>query len=103
MLGTIIEDISRIMILDVEDKKTFQTAVKLCEAKGCVSKHELMQMTNIGLPIARIYATITRKKVSELSLSDIDSLSFGDLACILGIFAQDLMVQSQQSRLNKYQ
>jgi hypothetical protein len=99
----LIDDICNLMITDIEDRKSIHTAIKHCEAMGFVGIQELRQMTERGLPIVATYSAILRisAPVGSQKIKDRE-MSYSDLLCVIAIIAQDLMVRSQENRLNKY-
>ncbi|GAB6121007.1 hypothetical protein [Dysgonomonas termitidis] len=74
---------------------------ELCRLKGVLTKHELMQFDNNGIPMSIVLKSI-------LSISSVDGLkvllennkiSFSDISCILGIIAQDAKLQLQKRKI----
>ncbi len=96
----IINGISRALAVDSEYLKF---TVKQCEAKGVLAVEDLRQLSEMGIPITKISSNVLGIKENEFFEQIRDrQLSYGDLLCILGIFAQDCMISYQQKRINKY-
>lgn len=96
IVDKIIQDISRLLILDVEDQENFAFVMNRCKHEGKAGIDELTQLTNLHIPIVKIYATVLQS--GELSASQIKEISVEDLTCMLGIFAQDLLLRVQTSK-----
>lgn len=103
IVNKLIDDICDLMITDVEDRKNIHMAVKQCKAMGIVRMIEVRQMTERGLPIIAAYSAILHipVQVGAQKIKDCE-MSYSDLLCVIAIIAQDLMVRSQENKLNKY-
>lgn len=100
IVDQIIVGISRALAVDSEYLKF---TVKQCEAKGVLTGQELRQLSEMGVPVTNIGSNVLGIKANEFfEQTRGGQLSYGDLLCILGIFAQDCMISYQQKRINKY-
>ena len=105
IVDEIIVGISRALAVDSEYLKF---TVKQCEAKGVLTAQELRQLSEMGIPITNIGSNVLGIKANEFfeEMRDKETrewqLSYGDLLCILGIFAQNCMISYQQKRISKY-
>lgn len=79
------------------DHTQVKIAVKQACAKGILTKSEVMQLDNQGLPISRILRTIlgvTTKDGLDIILSQ-NKVTYSDLLCMIGIIAQDIKLRQQ--------
>lgn len=82
------------------DHNQVMIAIELCRTKGILTKQEIMQLDNQGLPISRIIRTIFHMKQEhpiEIIL-DRYPVTYNDLMCMIGIIAQDVMLK-QKNRI----
>lgn len=80
------------------DYERIRRALELCKEKGYLSKHELLQLQEAGLPVRLILENIlppTEKRNLD-SMIGLGKISYGDLMCVIGILAQDCRVQEQK-------
>lgn len=90
------------LILDVcrllrNNEKNVVLAVRLCKEKGVLTIEEARQLTSDGIPVVTIIGTVLGITTEEACKQVLDrKITYDDLLCILGIFAQDLMQRSQQ-------
>lgn len=73
------------------------TIVEQCKAKGVLTLQEYMQLQNQGLPIGRIIGTVLNITFKEEAdhLFETNKITYADLMCMIGIIAQDAMLQRQ--------
>ena len=73
------------------------TIVEQCKAKGVLTIQEYLQLQNQGLPIGRIIGTVLNINFKEEAdhLFKINKITYADLMCMIGIIAQDAMLQRQ--------
>lgn len=71
--------------------------VEQCKAKGVLTLQEYMQLQNQGLPIGRIIGTVLNITFKEEAdhLFETNKITYVDLMCMIGIIAQDAMLQRQ--------
>ena len=102
VLDKLIDDICKIMNVNVKDKESMFLAINNCKANGIITTQELLHLTSLGLPIIQVYSKILRLSVQDgYDKIKKENMSFLDLSCVIAIFAQDLMFRQQQAR-NKY-
>lgn len=79
------------------DARTVRIAIENCKAKGVLTKQEVMQLDNQGLPISRILKTILQPTAPNGLdvILDTKKITYDDLICMIGIIAQDLELQRQ--------
>ena len=92
--------ITKILIMDIvkfldADYLQIKTAIEQCRTKGILTKHEMLQLANQGLPIIPILRTMLKvSMLNELeSALDNREVTFEDLLCIIGIIAQDFKIR----------
>lgn len=101
LVHILIDDIGKVMRMRKDDVERFHYAVRLCEAAGCVRAQEVRQMAEIGIPVVTIAASMLKINATEAFGKFRDTeVTYQDLLCILGAFAQDLMRRSQMPRYN---
>lgn len=76
------------------------TITEHCRMKGALTKEELMQFDNNGIPVSIVIKSILSISIKEgLSvLLENNRINFSDLSCVLGIIAQDAKSQLQKQR-----
>jgi len=80
------------------DHHQVRIAIEQCRAKGVLTKQEVMQLDNQGLPVSMILRTIlsiTTKDGLDIVLSQ-HKITYHDLVCMIGIIAQDVKLQQQR-------
>lgn len=101
LVHILVDDIGKVMRMRKDDVERFHYAVRLCEAAGCVRAQEVRQMAEIGIPVVSIAASMLKINATEAFGKFKDTeVTYQDLLCILGAFAQDLMMRSQTSKYN---
>lgn len=73
------------------------TIVEQCKAKGVLTIQEYMQLQNQGLPIGKIIGTVLNINFKEEAdhLFKNNKITYADLVCMIGIIAQDAILQRQ--------
>lgn len=72
-----------------------QIAIKQCRAKGVLTKQDVMQLDNQGLPVSRILRTVLaiHTKDGIGIVLERNQVTYDDLMCVIGIIAQDIKLQ----------
>lgn len=72
-----------------------------CRLKGVLTKHELMQFDNFGIPMSKALENVLgiSSFVGLTVRLENRSITFNDVSCIFGILAQDAKVQSQKRKI----
>lgn len=80
------------------DALNVEIAFSQCKATGVLRKQEFLQLINSGIPVHQIYSNVMRIPMSETKNKIIaGAITYDELLCILGIFAQDIAVTRQKS------
>lgn len=90
----LISDICRLLR---SDEKNTIIAFQQCKLIGFLRVQEAMQISNIGFPVYTIIGTVLGTNPTDARNRVVEGqITYDDLLCILGIFAQDLMKRNQQ-------
>lgn len=89
--------ISDVCLLMCIDKNNVLSVFQQCKLIGFLRIPEATKLVNSGFPVYTIIGTVlgTNALDGHNKVSD-GKITYDDLLCILGIFAQDLMQRSQQ-------
>lgn len=92
----LISDICR--LLRADEKNTL-IAFQQCKLIGFLRIQEAMQISEIGFPVYSIIGTVLRTNSTDARNQVVEGkITYDDLLCILGIFAQSIMLDYQQNR-----
>lgn len=80
------------------DARNVEIAFSQCKATGVLRKQEFLQLMNSGFPIHQIYSNVMRIPMSETQRKILaGEITYDELLCILGIFAQDIAFVHQRN------
>lgn len=80
------------------DQHQVNIAIEQCRAKGVLTKQEVMQLDNQGLPVSSLLRTILAISAEE-GLDIIlnrNQVTYHDLMCVIGIIAYNIKVFKYQ-------
>ncbi|MBF0577729.1 hypothetical protein [Dysgonomonas sp. GY617] len=91
----LIEDISAYL---GSDHNQVKIAIEQCRAKGVLQTQEVLQLERQGLPISKVLRAILSIKCNDGLgiILDRNQVTYNDLMCVIGIIAQDAMLQLQR-------
>ena len=95
----LISDICRLLRAD---EKNLSMAFQQCKLVGFLRMTDAMQIINAGIPLFAIIGNILRTNALDArnQISD-GKITYDDLLCILGVYAQSIMLDFQQKRWNE--
>lgn len=80
------------------DARNVEIAFSQCKATRVLRKQEFLQLINSGIPVHQIYSNVMRIPMSETQSKIIaGTITYDELLCVLGIFAQDIAVVHQRN------
>lgn len=84
------------------DYERIKTALMLCKEKEHLTKQELMQLHEAGLPVGLILNNIlpSSEKGRLDSMIGLREITYADIMCIIGIIAQDCRLQEQKKGIH---
>lgn len=99
VLETLLCETLRLMRIDTKGADSLLCALNNCKCSGIVGAMEVRAFANYGFPLIQIYATIKGIPTNEAAeIFKSNRVTYEDLVCIIGIFAQDIKLRSQYGR-----